>query len=433
MNYSVFKHKGFRDLFLGQAVSQIGDALYYISFIFIVGKISGSDTTVGWMGASEVLPFALLSGYAGVMVDRWDRRLVLLYTDLFCGIALLQLSLYSFLRGSISLPSLFVIAILLACARCLFFPAKNAAIPRLVPPDQVTDAFAVSLGLQNVMMMAGTAISAGVLAALWKADKLVFFHSIVLLNATSFLVSAWFVAKMPKVEPQKEAHEEGHTASQQLVSGLNYIWNRKDLVTLMVTTLCFSLAVSPFMVTFNAANNRWFGGTPATLALSEFFFFGGMILGTWGVGKWRQTHPGRAFTCSLAIVGLSVVVMAFGTSFPLFAAANMMCGVAIPFGDVTIRSYLQLSVPDSFRGRVNSIQNSLWTIMMPIGMISAGGSITKFGIQSTFLGMGVLMALTFFVGLLGREFWNAKMPVGDDSKVPNPEFPVLGELDLGVE
>lgn len=418
----ILKHRGFRNLWLGQAVSQIGDSLYYASFMFMVRKFTGSDAMVGYMGAAEVLPFALLSGYAGVMVDRLDRRKVLLYSDLFCGLMLLLLSLSAVLLGHKSVPLLFVTAASLACARVFFFPAKNASIPHLVPEDQVSTAFTFSLGTQNLMMMAGTALSAGVIAKLWQYNQDVFFHGIVLMNAASFLLSAVFIAKLPKILPEKSEDHVQQSAMREFKQGVKFILNRKDLKTLMLVSVLCSLGISPFFVAFVAANEAWFGGNPNTLSWSEFSFFGGMMLGTFLLGKYPTKRPGMAFTIALAIVGVGVACMAFSpmvsiaglqkmwAGFFFFALMNVVCGVAMPYADVPIRSYLQLTVPDSFRGRVNSLHHMLWTIMMPVGMIGLGSTIEKVGIANAFLVMGALMTLTFIIGFLGREFWLAKMP-----------------------
>lgn len=83
----------FRNLWLGQAISQIGDALYYVAFMFMVKKITGQNAMVGYIGAVEVLPYFIFGPFTGVLADRIDRRKILLWSDLLCGILLLGLAL----------------------------------------------------------------------------------------------------------------------------------------------------------------------------------------------------------------------------------------------------------------------------------------------------------------------------------------------------
>lgn len=89
----------------------------------------------------------------------------------------------------------------------------------------------------------------------------------------------------------------------------------------------------------------------------------------------------------------------------------------MPFADVPIKTYLQRTVPDAFRGRINAIYHTLWMSMMPLGMVGMGYTISQVGIGRAFFVMGALMIGTIFIGFAGREFWLAKMP---DTPVEDP-------------
>src|SRR5512141_456562 len=78
----LLQYRAFRNLWLGQAISQLGDSIYYVAFMFMAQSVTGSFAMVGYVGAMEMLPYMLFGPYAGVLADRMDRRKVMLYSDL---------------------------------------------------------------------------------------------------------------------------------------------------------------------------------------------------------------------------------------------------------------------------------------------------------------------------------------------------------------
>lgn len=402
-------NRDFRNLFIGQAVSQVGDALYYVSFMFAVKKMTGDDSMVGFVGAAEVLPFFFLGPYSGVLADRICRRKILLWSDILSALVLLILAAITWFSYPFPGWVMIVVGFSIAVIRTFFFPAKNAAIPRLVPPDQLQPAFALSIGAQNLMFMLGTAFSAVVMSPLFhQFGPKSFLLIIAILNAATFLVSAHFVRKLPPIEPEKTV-EQKH-AFIEFREGLSFIRKRADLITLLIVGMLFGLCIAPFFVAYVAANDRWFGGSPATLAWAEFAFFLGMVGGSALVGRYPVRKPGLAFVVACTIVGVGILLMAFSRQFLLYCTWNLICGLAVPFADIPMRSYLQATVPDEFRGRVNSVQNMSHTAVMPIGMAAAGSIIKQMGLVFMFVTMGAGTAFASLIGLLGRSFRTAVMP-----------------------
>src|ERR1700678_2005521 len=109
MSYSqILRIPAFRNLWLGQAVSQLGDAFYYVSFMFMVQKVTGSIAMVGYVGACETVPYLLFSLYGGVVADRLDRKRIMLWSDLLSGLALCLLAALVLVLGKPPLWSLFL-------------------------------------------------------------------------------------------------------------------------------------------------------------------------------------------------------------------------------------------------------------------------------------------------------------------------------------
>src|SRR5688572_21178520 len=280
---SVLRHRHFKNLFIGQSISQLGDALYYVVFMYMVKKLTGSNAMVGFVGAVEALPFVLLSGYAGVLADRLDRKKIMLWSDWLCAATLASFALLILFAVTIPVEAVFVVAFLTSSFRVFFMPAKNASIPNLVPLEDTLQANTLNAMSFNLFFALGLTLSTLALTALFSLSSNLFFGLTVLLNAASFAVSALYIKKLPSIIPDRGS-EEPHPWID-FKEGLKFIRRRRVLTVLMFAGLFMSLAISPFFVTYVAANDAWFGGKPNTLTLCELSFFLGMIFGSAALAK----------------------------------------------------------------------------------------------------------------------------------------------------
>lgn len=422
----ILQNKAFRDLWLGQAISQLGDAFYYVTFMFMAQKLTGNIETVGWVGALEAIPYLIFSAYAGVMADRIDRRKIMLMSDIYSGLTLL---LFAAVLGFGVKPPVWLLLTMsftLSSIRCFFLPAKSAAIPKLVPADKVLEANAFSMTTQSLMPMLGLAFSASLMAPLFLLSPEWFFLSCVSINAVSFFGSAYFIARLPVIEADREKEHKEHPLTD-FGEGIRYMMGRRELVILLVMLTIFRLMVSPFFVVYVASNEKWFGGKPATLMWFEFSFFLGMILMSPVVGRLKIKRPTMTFAYGLAAVGVFVAAMAFSPYISLMVIWNLACGFAIPFADIPINAYMQLSVPDAFRGRVNSVISMIGMGIMPIGMLMASWMVQAWGLMATFLVMGVGMFLAALIGPLDRAYRSARMPEIDENGEVTLATPALAE------
>jgi DHA3 family macrolide efflux protein-like MFS transporter len=288
-------------------------------------------------------------------------------------------------------------------------PAKNAAIPSLVPANALLSANAFSAMTQNIVPMISLSLSAGLLSLIYDQSPTLFLIGAVLVNSLSFFGSAWFIAKLPAIEPDRVNTSSVHPWTD-LKDGIRYIRSRHALVVYLCVQTGVSLAISPFFVAYVAANNQWFGGKPQTLAMCELMFFVGMVIGSYAVGRTKSDSPGIGFIYGAALVGLTVLAMAFSRIFIVFLLWNFAAGLFVPIIDIPVRVWIQASVPNGFRGRVNSLLTMIQAGVSPLGLCLGGIFVAKVGISGMFFAMGGAMALAALTGLLDREFRTLKMP-----------------------
>ena len=418
----ILEYRSFRDLWLGQSISQLGDAFYFVTFMFMAEKLTGKLWMVGLVGALEAIPYLLFSAYAGIIADRVDRRRVMWVSDVVCGFALVAFGALLGLDASPPAWVLCAVAFLLSTIRCFFLPAKSAAIPNLIPTDKVMEANAFSMTTQSLMPLLGLAFSASLMAPLFDLSPRWFFFACVLVNSVSFFGSAAYIGRLPKIMPDRKG--VAPHAWEDFKFGLSYMKTRRDLVVWLTMLTVFRLFVSPFFVVHVAANKAWFGGKPSSLAWLEFAFFIGMIVASPITGRLNINRPTIAFSYGLAAVGAFVAAMAISPSFWPYVFWNVLCGLAIPYADIPMNTFLQVSVPDEYRGRVNSVISMIGMGVMPVGMLLAGAMIDKIGLQGAFVVMGTGMFVTALLGLLDKAYRVAKMPTTIESSPKATELQV---------
>ncbi|MCX7800041.1 MAG: MFS transporter [Fimbriimonadales bacterium] len=435
----------FRRLWLGQAISQFGDAFYYLIFVFMVNQITGNPAMVGYVGALQAIPFLLLGPYAGVLADRLDRRLVMLGSDLASAALLLGLGVWLAFDPEPPVEVLMPTAFLLSVVATFFMPAKSAAIPALVPPSLLLQANSLSAATQNVMPLIGVGLSGGVLAAVYRLFPRAFFLTAVVVNALSFLASAWYIARLPKILPDRSKPAGG--AWSEFAEGLRLVRSDRVLALVLAIGFLVNLAVAPFFVVYVTVNTEWFGvptspesgwtltglkaaltALPASAALAgplartlapgqywvlaafEGGFMLGMVLGSVLVGRLRIRRPGIAQVAGTAGCALTIVAMAFSPTFWGFWMWNFLAGIVLPLAWLPMNTYIQLILPDAFRGRVNSVFAMASFAAMPLGMSAAGVLVARFGAEAMFLMMGAAMILFVVPMLADRQFRGATMP-----------------------
>ncbi|MBX3118266.1 MAG: MFS transporter [Fimbriimonadaceae bacterium] len=416
----------FRLLLIGQLVSFFGDTMYYVLFLFMVKKMTGSNTMVGLIGAAESLPFLIFSAYAGVVADKFDRRKIMLIADLAPFAILAMFAVVIATMGTPPIWLLFVVAPCLSIATAFMLPARSAAMPRLVPKEHLLEANAIFAMFRNIVPMASLALSATVLSALWGVSQKWFFLTAVTVNGLTFLISTLYTRQLPTIVPEGAAVK--HPLAE-FVEGIRYLKSRSELMMLLYLSVLTSLIFAPFMVTYVAANDEWFGGKPGTLAFCELSYFAGMVLGSALVSRLKLVRVGMSFIWGIAAIGVTIAAMAFSKNIYMFAFWNLAAGIIMPVFQIPINTYSQLTVPDNFRGRVNSCFSMLGMGVMPVGQILGGAIIQAIGLAVTFLIMGLSSVATGLLGYTSKPFRTTVLPE-TESIGTDPESEKLASTPL---
>lgn len=415
----VLKLPDYRNLWIGQTISQLGDSVYMLVFLFMAEKISGNPTITGVIAMLSAIPFVIFSPIAGVIADRVDRRLVMLFADYASAVITLGMAVFTFFIKEPPIWSLGLVAFMLSTVNAFFMPARSAAIPRLVPKEKLVEANGFAMATQQATGLLGIAFSAGILGAVYAIWPDLFFRGALIINGLTFLGSAVFIYKLPSIQviqddetglSLRQFRESWRKIVADMKVGFKAIRNDTLAVIALPMNVLSTLSISGFFVVYVVVNRQWYGGEFWSLALVELSFALVSLLCSLYVSTLTIKNPGVHFAAGIGIIGLLVVGMAFAKPYLVFLLLNAACGFAFPSIVIPIGAYFQTAFPDEVRGRVNSTWSMVSMAAQPLGLMVVAFLLGSAGPELSLIVMGIGMAVAGFAGLLFKGVRQATMP-----------------------
>src|SRR3954470_11844019 len=391
-------NRNFRLLYIGQAISQLGDWFNSFAAFALRRDLTGSAPAAGWMIIRQFLPVAIVGPFAGVVVDRVDRRRLMIATDLMRGFLILGLLL---VRRREDVWIAYVVMALTVSAQAFFEPARTSTIPNITTADELMPANAVASATWAAMLAIGASVG-GLVTAI--AGRNIAF----VINAISFFASAYFISRtrFASAAPAK-APAVGLlalTGLTDLWEGLVYIRRQSHVAALMFVKAGWGIAGGVLLL-LTIFGQRIFpiaGSTAAGI---------GVLYGARGVGaglgpialRWilgqKPATLRRTIGPAFFTIGAFYMVLAGAPSLPI-AAAAVLCahfGGSILWVFSTV--LLQMEVPDRFRGRVFATELALVTLMSSASSYWTGRQLDHAGWSPRTLSL-VLGAMFFVPGTL---------------------------------
>ncbi len=233
------KNSEFRNLWYGQVVSELGDWLNSIAIYALVLQLSDAGMALAAVMMAKLLPIFFVSPFAGVVIDRMDRKTVMFVSDVLRFLVVLCCLMLDEKSELWLLYTLVVIEISLAG---FFEPARSAIIPSLTAKEDIVTANALSGSTWSVMLALGAALG-GVVVSLF-GIKTAF-----VVDAFTFLVSAWFISRIKsrRDDPQEKKQQLSRGGFKSFIQGARYL--RSEPIVLVLTFLKSGLAISGGIMT----------------------------------------------------------------------------------------------------------------------------------------------------------------------------------------
>jgi len=376
-------NRDFTLLWIGQLLSQIGDQCLLIAAITLISNLSNSPLAMLIPAISIALPQIIFGLVGGVIADRWNRKWLMIASDVLRGIIVLAILLVNSVE---QLWILYLAAAGLAMVGVCFYPARNASIPNLVPPGLLLAANGLIQGSYIVALIVGPII-AGAAVELWAPLA-------ILVDSVTFFASAIAIGVMrfPKTASEQPVKKNGVWEDMKI--GLDFIRQnqalKQTLVITAVATLGFGaivLLAIPHLKAQLGATGMEYGIAMSTLGL-------GSVMGGLTVSRLSQRLSTSTIVGGMLILaGTAIVAFAFAPNYAAVLVNVAVIGLCLVVARGALDAITQALSPNAVRGRVQSAVNLIVVAAtaMAEGISALLGSLI--GVQVVFVAAGIVTAL----------------------------------------
>ena len=383
--FSSLDSKNYKLYFTGQSISLIGSWMQSVAMGWLVYRLTGSKFLLGFIGFTSQIPSFILSPFAGVITDRFNRHKIMFWTQI---LFMLQAILFSFLVlfNLIQVWHIIALSLLFGLISAFDAPARQSLVIDLIDkPENLGNAIALNSAMFNGARLFGPAI-AGMLIAVVKEGPCF------LINAFSYVAVIWALYKIkipPKVRKEKENMNEGFK------EGFKYTFGFKPIKVLLILLAILSLIGLPYSTLMPAYAGEVLKGNSHTYGFLMSATGAGAFLGAIYLAS-RKTvlGLGKIIVFSSLLFGLSLIGISFSSNFKLSLVMLFLAGFFMILAIASINTLVQTLTDEDKRGRVMSFYAMALMGMNPIGNLIAGSLASGIGISNTLLIGGVIVILS---------------------------------------
>jgi MFS family permease len=401
-NVPLWRNRDYMLLWCGQLISSVGTRASMLAFPLFVLALTHSPAQAGLIGAMRTLPYALFMLPAGALVDRWNRKLVMIFCDIGRSIALGSIPV-ALILGHLTIAQLYIVSLVEGVLYTFFGLAETACLPQVVSKEQLPTAAAQGMVIDSVSELIGPSIG-GVLYSIGRAIPF-------LTDAISYGFSVVSLLLI-KVQFQEERDPAPLHLLADIKEGLGWLWKQPLLRFLALLTggmiapvvgyslILIVIAQSQHASAFTIGVIFACGGIGSILGaflvppLQKHFSFGQLMIGsTW---IWALTWLLFAIAPNPLVLGI-VTAISF-IIVPIF--------LSVQFG------YRLALIPDHFQGRVNSVFRLIAFGSEPFGLAVTGIMLQAYGSITTVIVLFVPQFILSIAAMFNKRLRNAK-PIED--------------------
>ncbi|HMN59163.1 MAG TPA: MFS transporter, partial [Anaerolinea sp.] len=404
----LFRNRNFLALWIGQMISFVGDYFVMLAVPIAINRLTGSAMMVGLSFIAAAIPALLLGPVAGVFIDRWDRRKVMIISD---GMRALLVLLMLLVRSADQVWIFYLANFLVACTSQFFMPARNAVLPLVVADrDDLLAANGLMQLVGTVGFLAGPALAGFAIAAWGEAPAF-------LANSLGYLASA--LAVMTMVVPRTTRSQFPPTGAlgvvlAELRSGLAFLFGNRSTLGVMVMLAVAQLGIGAFIVVWVPFLQRYFNQGAQGVGLVDSSFGAGMLLGGLLLGWFaRRVRMTPLAAVGMLVMGFISLPIGYLPTFFLVIVVNVLFGIAWVPVQSALTTIMQLAVPDLMRGKVSSSLNAVVTVggLLSMGLASFAGE--AIGLRNIFVVVGAMIIISGLLGFALLREPAAEAPAAD--------------------
>jgi len=383
--FPALTHDNFRIFWLGQCVSLIGTWMQSIGQTWLVFSLTGSPMLVGLLGAVQFLPITFFSLFAGVIVDKYPKRTILLITQFISMVLAITLFILVFTH-TVRYEYILILALILGFLNTVDLPTRQSFTIEMAGRQDLMNAIALNSATFNLARIIGPAIGALIMASL--GTEWCF-----LLNGLSYMAVLVSLLKI-KVKPYVRK-QVSNDILKEIKDGLRYIAHEPSLLK----TILMVLIIGIFVFNFNVLIPVF---TKNVLHQEEYVY--GFLMSSLGAGSFlgalmvslnsKSGPKANVLLGSAVVVSINLMLISFTKMYYYTGVILIVTGIFNIWFSTTANSILQINAKDEFRGRVMSVYSLVFAGATPIGNMFAGFAADRFGAHMAFLLTGALTLIS---------------------------------------
>lgn len=393
-------------LWLSGFISSGGDSIHWIALLWLIYDLTGSRVATGFLGSAQFLPAIFFGLFAGVLVDRFDRRKLMMFADFMraCLVLVIPLLLAA---GYLSGIHLGLFAFAIAIFTTIFRPARDALVPELVPKNKLTQANSLMQSSMSLSWLIGPIVAAAALPVLHV-------EGLFYIDALTYLASFTCLLFIKKASDKAQALSPDAnirpSAWGDLRDGLKFAMNDGRLRgLLLITAVDNTFIMGPSIVGLPIYVRDYLHHGPGGMAAIEAAFASGVVIGSIFLHRYGSRLPkGRTILIAMIIDGITYIPLMWTTTLWTTFIVIFIHSLFIPFIVIPRTTLIQEIVEPRMQGRIFSMIN-----LAVVGLTALSTTLT--GIVAEWISMPRIYAifggLAALVGLWGwafRDFRRAK-------------------------
>jgi len=392
-NWRAFRHRNYRILFAANAVSNIGTWAQRIAQDWLVLELTHSGSYLGLVTSLQFAPFIFFSLHGGALADRFNKRKVLIWTNIAGGLSAGILGLLV-LTDVVNILQVCILALVLGISSAVDGPVRQAFTSEVVGEDDVSNAVSLNSANFNAGRLIGPAISGLLIAAFDTGPSF-------MLNAASYV---FVIAALLVLKEESFFYRPSTQAMTSVREGLRYAKARPDIYVVMLIVFFMSTFGLNFQI-FNALMaTQAFNRGPASYGLLGTFMAIGSLSGALLSTRLERFRSVRFIIGASIVFSISVITISFMPTYTTYAIFLPLCGLSALTTLVNANSYVQVNSDPAIRGRVLGIYLLIFMGGAPFGSSLIGVFSDVFGIRATVAGCGVISLVgVLIIGAIFKE------------------------------
>ena len=400
--------KSFLVMFTGQVFSWVGSKLVQFALVWWLTENTGSASVLAFASIMAIIPEVFLSPIAGVLVDRWNRRRVMMAADAFVSAFTVLLMLVNS-WGVMEVWHIYVIMFIRAMASAFHWAAMQASTTLMVDKSQLPRTSGLFQALSGFSIIVAPPLGAYLLATMSLQAILL----IDVVTAVMAIVPVFFIS-IPQPEVTVKKHGV-RSVFEDMAEAVRYILAWRGILYVGGIAMGINLLVAPAASLMPILVTVYFGGGANDFALMQSalgvgMVVGGLLLGVWGgFQKGIITGLAALILCGVGIMGVGLMPP---NMFNYAVVSIFFAGLMLPVTNGSFFAILQSKVPPEMQGRFFTLISAVSTAMNPVGLAFAGPATDAIGVTIWYLLAGVGMIVLGLVALLVPTIRNIEEQLG---------------------